>query len=198
MIKVRSYLVAAIEKKHPKLKETYLSEIRSQLKEELGLSSIMEVPVLKKIVVNAGLGAAVANPKIVDGVLQEMSLITGQVAVKTRAKKAISTFKLREEMVIGAKVTLGGDRMYEFLERLIHLALPRVRDFNGLSRKSFDKGGNYTFGIKEQIIFPEIVFDTIDFIHGFDITLVIKSKSIEHSTTLLEKFEFPLKHLQVK
>lgn len=181
-----------------RLKDLYNSKIRKELKDELKLSSVMEVPVLKKIVVNVGAGAAVTNPKVIDSVVEELAAITGQAPVRTRAKTAISNFKLRENMPIGVMVTLRGDVMYEFLDRLVNIALPRVRDFNGLSPKSFDSKGNYSLGVKEQIIFPEINFDSVDNIHGMDITLVIQSRAIEHSAKLLEKFNFPIKKKQEK
>ena len=176
-----------------RLHEQYSSTFKSSLKEELGLASIMQVPEIKKIVINVGAGEAVANPKVVDAIVENLATISGQMPVKTRARKSIATFKLREEMVIGAKVTLRGKIMYEFLDRLINTALPRVRDFNGVSRKAFDKNGNYTLGIKEHIIFPEINFDKVEKIHGMDITLVIKNEDKEHSMKLLEKFHFPFR-----
>ena len=175
------------------LQQDYIQRIRKELKDDLGLSSIMEVPVLKKIVINIGLGEALKTPKIVDSAVSDLSLIAGQLAVKTKAKKSIAGFKLREGVFIGTMVTLRGKKMYEFLERLIHITLPRVRDFNGLSSKSFDKSGNYSFGVKEQLIFPEISFDKIDEIRGMNITLTIQSKEVEHSVKLLEKFKFPIK-----
>ncbi|MCS6972031.1 MAG: 50S ribosomal protein L5 [Turneriella sp.] len=185
--------VAVKESTQPRLRRLYNEKIRPELKEELGLRSIMQVPVLKKIVINVGAGFAVTNPKALDSVLAELAAITGQAPVKTRAKEAISNFKLRKGLAIGAMVTLRGNRMYEFLDRLISVALPRVRDFNGLSPKAFDAHGNYTIGIREQIIFPEIHFDDVERIHGMDITLVIRSESPEHSAKLLEKFQFPLR-----
>lgn len=178
---------------YARLQEAYLNQYRHELKKELGLKSIMQVPELKKIVLNVGAGMAVSNPKVIDVFAQELAAITGQAPVKTRAKKSISSFKLREGMVIGLMVTLRGRRMYEFLDRLVNVALPRVRDFNGLSPKSFDRQGNYSLGIKEQIIFPEINFDQVDVVHGMDITLVIRSESVAHSLALLEKFNFPIK-----
>lgn len=182
------------EKKEPaRLQKEYKEKYRDELKSELGLANVMQVPKIKKVVLNVGAGRAVANPKVIDGILEELAAITGQQPVKTRARKSIATFKLREGMVIGAKVTLRGQRMYEFLDRLINVALPRVRDFNGLSHKSFDKNGNYTFGVKEQIIFPEINFDKVEFIHGMDITIVMQSQDKEHSLKLLQKFHFPIR-----
>ncbi len=176
-----------------RLQELYEKTIRPELKEELGLKSLMEVPKLEKIVLNVGAGRAIGNPKMLDNIVAEMAAITGQMPVKTKARISIAGFKLREGMIVGVSVTLRGKKMYEFLDRLINIALPRVRDFNGMSRKSFDKFGNYSMGVKEQIIFPEIHFDKVDHIHGFDITLTIKSKSPAHSAALLEKFKFPLK-----
>ena len=181
------------KKESPRLRKLYSEKYRAELKQELGVSSIMQVPVLKKIVLNVGAGFAVANPKSLDKVVAEIAAITGQAPVKTRAKEAISNFKLREGLAIGVSVTLRGDRMYEFLDRLTNIALPRVRDFSGLSPKSFDARGNYSLGIKEQIIFPEISFDDVEQIHGMDVTLVIQSESAEHSAKLLGKFGFPLK-----
>ena len=177
----------------PRLQEFYYSSIRSELQKELSLSSIMEVPFIEKIVLNVGAGSAVKEPKVIESIMGELSLISGQAAVKTKAKKSIAGFKLRENMPIGAMVTLRGPRMYEFLDRLVNVAIPRVRDFNGLSLKSFDSKGNYTIGIKEQIIFPEIDFDKVDQIRGMNITLVIRSASTEHSKALLRKFNFPLR-----
>lgn len=187
-------MAQATTKRAPaRLKSLYTEKYRGELKQELGLSSIMEVPVLKKIVLNVGAGFAVANPKSIESVVTEIAAITGQAPVKTRAKEAISNFKLREGLAIGVTVTLRGDRMYEFLDRLVNIALPRVRDFNGLSAKSFDSRGNYSLGIKEQIIFPEITFDDVEQIHGMDVTLVIQSAGIAHSQKLLEKFHFPIR-----
>ena len=179
--------------KYATLQEQYIKKYKAELKVDLNKKSIMQVPELKKIVLNVGAGIAVQNPKIVDSFVEELGLITGQAAVKTKAKKSISTFKLRDGMVIGTKVTLRGKRMYEFLDKLINVALPRVRDFNGYSRKSFDKFGNYSLGIKEQIIFTEIDFDKVDKIHGFDITFVIRGEGKKDSEALLEKFGFPFR-----
>ena len=183
----------SIQKKQTRLQELYSSSIRPELKKELSLSSIMQVPFIEKIVLNVGAGIAVKTPKVIDSIVQELSLISGQASVKTIAKKSIATFKLREGMPIGAMVTLRGVRMYEFFDRLVNVVLPRVRDFNGLSLKSFDKRGNYTIGVKEQIIFPEINFDKVESIRGLDIVLRIKSQSVEHSMALLRKFGFPLR-----
>ncbi len=183
----------SLQKKQTRLQELYYASIRPELKEELSLRSVMQVPFIEKIVLNVGAGVAVNNSKIIDSIVQELSLISGQASVKTIAKKSIATFKLREGMPIGAMVTLRGVRMYEFFDRLINIVLPRVRDFNGLSPKSFDKGGNYTIGVKEQIIFPEIDFDKVESVRGLDIILRIKSQRVEHSIALLRKFGFPLR-----
>lgn len=176
-----------------RLQTQYKTKIASELKKELGLSSMMEVPLIRKIVLNVGAGRAVADPKILDGIVDEIGIITGQLAVKTKARKSIAAFKLREGLPIGAMVTLRGRIMYEFLDRLINVALPRVRDFNGLNNKSFDQNGNYSFAIKEQIIFPEINVDQVSSIHGMDITFTIRSKDAEHSRLLLQKFNFPFR-----
>lgn len=176
-----------------RLQEEFTGKYRAELQKELNLGSIMQVPVLKKIVINIGAGRAISDPKILDGIVSEVGIISGQQAVKTKARKSIAAFKLREDMPIGVMVTLRGRIMYEFLDRLINVALPRVRDFNGLSAKSFDANGNYSFGIKEQIIFPEINVDQVSSIHGMDITFNIKSGDIEHSRSLLKKFNFPFR-----
>ncbi|MDH5720365.1 MAG: 50S ribosomal protein L5 [Spirochaetia bacterium] len=178
---------------YARLQSEYNEKYRSELKKELEIATVMQAPELKKIVINVGAGKAIQNPKILDSIVAEMAVIAGQRPVKTKSKKAIAGFKLRENMWIGAKVTLRGKRMYEFFDRLVNIALPRVRDFNGLSRKAFDKSGNYSIGIKEQIIFPEINFDKVENIHGMDITLVIKSRGKEDSLKLLEKFNFPFR-----
>ncbi len=175
----------------PRLKEKYLSDIKDQLKEKFQFKSIMQVPRLTKIVLNKGIGAAVADKKLVDVGVEELGLITGQKAVPTISKKAVSNFKLRENMPIGAKVTLRGDRMYEFLDRLTAIAMPRVRDFKGISDKGFDGRGNYTFGVKEQIIFPEISIDKVNKITGMDITFVTSTNSDEQSYELLKALGMP-------
>ena len=175
----------------PRLKDKYLGEIIPALKEKFQYKSVMEVPKLLKITVNKGIGAAVADKKLVDVGVEELTMITGQKAVATKAKNSISNFKLREEMPIGAMVTLRGDKMYEFLDRLVNIALPRIKDFRGLSANGFDKFGNYTFGIKEHIIFPEVSFDRADKVRGLDIIIVIKAINKEHSFALLEKMNFP-------
>jgi large subunit ribosomal protein L5 len=174
-----------------RLKNKYNDEIVPLLMENLKFKSIMQVPKIKKISVNQGLGAAVNDKKLIQFSVDELTQITGQKAVATLAKKSISNFKLREGMPIGAKVTLRGDMMYEFLDRLISVALPRVRDFRGLNSKGFDKNGNYTLGIKEQIIFPEISIDKINKLTGMNITIVIDSKSTKESFELLKAFGMP-------
>ena len=179
--------------KPARLYTQYVKTIAPQLQKELELKSFMQVPRIKKITVNVGAGRAVAEPKILDSIVNEITAITGQKAVKTVAKKAIAGFKLREGLPIGVMVTLRGARMYEFFDRLINVALPRVRDFNGLNPKSFDHAGNYSFGIREQIIFPEINVDQIEWIHGMDIVINISSMGKDHSRKLLEKFNFPFK-----
>jgi large subunit ribosomal protein L5 len=175
----------------PRLKEKYVKEVVSQLKGKFQYKSSMQVPRLTKIVINKGIGAAVADKKLVDVGVEELSLITGQKAVATISKKAVSNFKLRENMPIGAKVTLRGDRMYEFLDRLTTIAMPRVRDFKGISDKGFDGRGNYTFGVKEQIIFPEISIEKVNKITGMDITFVTSSNSDEESYELLKALGMP-------
>ncbi|GGH41719.1 50S ribosomal protein L5 [Dyadobacter endophyticus] len=175
----------------PRLKEKYVSEIVSQLKGKFQYKSSMQVPRLTKIVINKGIGAAVADKKLVDTGVEELSLITGQKAIATISKKAVSNFKLRENMPIGAKVTLRGDKMYEFLDRLTSIAMPRVRDFKGISDKGFDGRGNYTFGVKEQIIFPEISIEKVAKITGMDITFVTSTNSDEESYELLKALGMP-------
>jgi large subunit ribosomal protein L5 len=175
----------------PRLKEKYVNEVVAQLKGKFQYKSSMQVPRLTKIVINKGIGAAVADKKLVDTGVEELSLITGQKAVATMSKKAVSNFKLRENMPIGAKVTLRGDRMYEFLDRLTTIAMPRVRDFKGISDKGFDGRGNYTFGVKEQIIFPEISIEKVNKITGMDITFVTSTNSDEESYELLKALGMP-------
>jgi len=175
----------------PRLKEKYVSEIVWQVKGKFQYKSSMQVPRLTKIVINKGIGAAVADKKLVDTGVEELSLITGQKAIATISKKAVSNFKLRENMPIGAKVTLRGDKMYEFLDRLTTIAMPRVRDFKGISDKGFDGRGNYTFGVKEQIIFPEISIEKVAKITGMDITFVTSTNSDEESYELLKALGMP-------
>lgn len=175
------------------LKEQYDSEIKPALQKQLGIHNVMDIPRIEKIVLNMGLGEAVQNPKIVDKASEELSFIAGQKAVVTRAKKSIATFKLREGMPIGTRVTLRRDRMYDFLSKLIHIALPRVRDFKGVSFKGFDGRGNFSMGITEHIIFPEIDYDKIDQIRGMNITIVTSSKTDEGARALLEAIGIPFR-----
>ncbi|MDG1278939.1 MAG: 50S ribosomal protein L5 [Algoriphagus sp.] len=176
---------------NPRIKQKYLNDIVPALKEKFQYSSVMQVPKLTKIVINKGIGAAVADKKLVDQGVEELSLITGQRAVSTKAKTSVSNFKLREGMPIGAKVTLRGDMMYEFLDRLMTVALPRVRDFKGISDKGFDGRGNYTLGVQEQIIFPEISIEKVNRISGMDITFVTSANSDEESLELMKAFGMP-------
>jgi large subunit ribosomal protein L5 len=175
----------------PRLKEKYQKEIMSSLKEKFQYKSIMEVPKVQKICINKGMGAAVADKKLIDIALEEITTISGQKAVATKSKKAISNFKLREDQPIGVRVTLRGDRMYEFMDRLVSIALPRVRDFKGVNSKGFDGRGNYTLGVKEQIIFPEISIEKVTKINGMDITFVTNAKTDEESFELLKAFGMP-------
>lgn len=174
-----------------RLKKKYLEEIVPALKEKFGYKSVMQVPALKKIVINRGVGAATGDKKLVDQSVEELSIIAGQKAIQTVSKKAVSNFKLREGMPIGAKVTLRGEVMYEFLDRLTAVALPRVRDFQGISDKGFDGRGNYTFGVTEQIIFPEISIDKIAKIQGMDITFVTTAATDAESYELLKTLGMP-------
>lgn len=175
----------------PRLKEKYLKEIVPGLKQKFQYKSVMQVPKIEKICINKGIGAAVADKKLIDVGLEEITTISGQKAVATRSKKDISNFKLRNDQAIGVKVTLRGDRMYEFLDRLMNVALPRVRDFKGISDKGFDGRGNYTLGVKEQIIFPEISIDKVSKINGMDITFVTSASTDEESYELLKAMGMP-------
>ena len=177
----------------PRLRTKYKEEIRAQLKETLELDNIMLVPKIDKIVLNMGVGDAVGQAKLLEGALSDMETIAGQKPVVTRAKKSLASFKLREGQAIGCKVTLRGDRMYEFLDRLISLAIPRIRDFRGLPPKAFDGNGNYTFGVTEQLMFPEIDYDQVDTTRGMDITIVTTAKTNEHGKALLDAFNFPFR-----
>ena len=174
-----------------RLAEKYESEIRVKLKEKFSLKNIFEVPKLDKIVVNIGVGEAVSDSKIINKAIEDLSLITGQKPVVTKAKKSIAGFKVREEMPLGVKVTLRRDKMYEFLDRLITIAMPRIRDFRGVSPKSFDGRGNYALGIKEHIVFPEIDFDKVDSIWGLDIVLCTSANSDDEARELLREFNMP-------
>jgi len=175
----------------PRLKDKYKNEIVKNLMSKLSLRNIYSIPKIKKIAINQGLGAAVNDKKLIQAGVDELTLITGQKAVATKAKKSISNFKLREDLPIGAKVTLRGNIMYEFLDRLISVSLPRVRDFRGLNNKGFDGNGNYTLGVKEQIIFPEISIDKINKVTGMNITIVIDSNTDKESYELLKAFGMP-------
>ena len=176
----------------PRLKQRYADEIREQLKEQLGLGNIMQVPRLEKIVLNMGVGAAVQQSSLMEGALRDLEIIAGQKPIVTKAKKSIAGFKLREGNAIGAKVTLRGDRMWEFLDRLISIAVPRIRDFRGLPTK-FDGSGNYTFGVTEQLIFPEIDYDRVDVTRGMHITIVTTARTDAEGKALLDAFGFPFR-----
>ncbi len=176
-----------------RLFEKYKKEIVPALKKELNLTSVMAVPRLEKIVLNTCVSDPGANKKLLDKAQEEMTIIAGQKAVKTKARKSIATFKVREEMDIGCKVTLRGEKMYEFLDKLINVAMPRVRDFKGVSPKSFDGRGNYALGVKEQLIFPEIDYDKVEKIMGMDIIIVTSAKSDDHARALLKHFGMPFK-----
>jgi large subunit ribosomal protein L5 len=177
----------------PRLKERYNAELRTQLKDELGLGNIMEVPRIEKIVINMGVGKATQQQSLIEGAQRDMETITGQKPVVTRAKHSIAGFKLREGQAIGVKVTLRGDRAWEFFDRLISLAIPRIRDFRGLSPRSFDGKGNYTFGVNEQLIFPEVDYDKIDATRGMDITIVTTARNDDEGRALLRAFGFPFR-----
>ncbi|ORJ63084.1 50S ribosomal protein L5 [Geothermobacter hydrogeniphilus] len=176
-----------------RLKQQYETEMVPRLKDSLGLKNVMEVPKVEKVVVNMGLGEAIQNIKVLESAVEELGLLTGQKPIVTKAKKSIAQFKLREGMPIGAAVTLRRERAYEFLDRLINVALPRVRDFKGISPKAFDGRGNYTLGIKEQIIFPEIDLDKIDKVKGLNITIVTTAKNDEHGRALLRELGMPFR-----
>ena len=177
----------------PRLKEKYNNEVRDKLYKELELTNVNQVPRLEKIVVNMGVGRAAGDSKLLDGAIADLRVITGQQPMVTRAKKSIAGFHLREGQAIGAKVTLRGDRMWEFFDRLMSTALPRVRDFRGLNPKSFDGRGNYTMGLNEQLIFPEIEYDKVDHTRGMDITFVTTSENNEGPKALLDALGFPFK-----
>jgi large subunit ribosomal protein L5 len=177
----------------PRLKQRYDAEVRVGLKDSLGLANIMQVPRLEKIVVNMGVGKATQQPSLLEGAVRDLEQITGQKAVVTKAAKSIAGFKLREGNAIGCKVTLRGDRMWEFFDRLVSLAIPRIRDFRGLDPNSFDGRGNYTFGVTEQLIFPEIDYDKVDTTRGMDITIVTTARTNAEGRALLAAFGFPFK-----
>ncbi len=175
----------------PRLKQRYRDEIRPQLKDELGLDNVMRIPTLEKIVVNVGLGEAVNDAKALEGAIRDLTTITGQKPRVNRARKSIAGFKLREGMPIGVKVTIRGDRAWEFFDRLLSVALPRIRDFRGLKATAFDGHGNYTFGLVEQLVFPEVDYDSIDAVRGMDITIVTTAENDEQGRALLSAYGFP-------
>ncbi|RMG92083.1 MAG: 50S ribosomal protein L5 [Zetaproteobacteria bacterium] len=177
-----------------RLKTLYKEKVAPALAEQFGYKNPMQVPKLVKIVVNMGVGEAAQNAKALEGAISDMTLITGQKPVVTRARKSIANFKLREGMPVGCRVTLRGDRMWEFFDRLVNIALPRIRDFKGVSAKSFDGRGNYTLGVKEQIIFPEIDYDKVDRIRGMDITIVTTANTDEEGRALLKHFNMPFRN----
>ncbi|MGI5891199.1 MAG: 50S ribosomal protein L5 [Bacillota bacterium] len=174
-----------------RLKDKYLSEIRPQLQEKFSYKNIMEIPKLEKVVINMGMGEAIQNPKALDAAVGDLTIISGQKPIITKAKKSIAAFKLRQGMSIGCKVTLRGNRMYEFVDKLISAAIPRVRDFKGVSTKAFDGRGNYTLGLKEQLIFPEIEYDKIDKLRGLEVNFVTSAKSDEECRELLGLMGMP-------
>jgi large subunit ribosomal protein L5 len=176
-----------------RLKQIFNEKIVPELKQKLELKNTMEVPRILKITVNMGVGEAVADKKVMDAATADMAKITGQKPAITKAKKSVATFKVRDGQAIGCKVTLRGDRMYEFLDRLVSIAIPRIRDFRGISTRSFDGRGNYSLGVKEQIIFPEIQYDQIDQIRGMDITISTSARDDKHGRALLEAFNFPFR-----
>lgn len=180
----------------PRLKEKYIKDIASKLQADLELKNVMQTPVLQKIVINSGVGKATQQGNLIDGAVKDLTAISGQKAMITRARKSIAGFKLREGQAIGAKVTLRGDQMWEFFDRLVTLSIPRIRDFRGLSPKSFDGRGNYTFGINDQLIFPEIQYDDIDTARGMDITICTSAKTDDEGRALLSAFGFPFRQPQ--
>lgn len=174
-----------------RLRQKYENEVKNQMVEKFGYKSVMQIPTIDKIVINMGIGDAVSNSKVLDEAVAELALITGQKPVITRAKKSIAGFRLREGMPIGCKVTLRGERMYDFLDKLVSVSLPRVRDFRGVSKKSFDGRGNYTLGVKEQLIFPEIDFDKVNKVRGMDIVVVTTANTDEEARALLTQLGMP-------
>ena len=185
--------MATPTKSAPRLKTRYVSELREQLRTQLELTNVMQVPNLTKVVINMGVGAATQQSSLLDGAVADLTLIAGQKPAITRAKKSIATFKLREGNPIGAKVTLRGDRMWEFFDRLISVSIPRIRDFRGLNPNSFDGHGNYTFGVTEQLIFSEIDYDKIDTVRGMDITICTTARTNDEGRALLRAFGFPFR-----
>ena len=182
----------------PRLKERYSTELVPQLRDELGLGNVMEVPRLEKIVLNCGVGEATQQSSLLDGAVADLTVITGQKPTVRRAKTSIAGFKLREGNAIGAKVTLRGDRMWEFYDRLVSLAIPRIRDFRGLNPNSFDGRGNYTFGVTEQLIFPEIDYDNIDRVRGMDITICTSARTNDEGRALLRALGFPFRRTEAQ
>ena len=180
----------------PRLKEKYRDEIAPKLKEDLRIDNVMQIPKLEKIVVNMGVGDAVGDAKLIDAAMEDLTIITGQKPKLNRARKSIANFKLREGVPVGASVTMRGDRMWEFFDRLIALAIPRIRDFRGLNPNSFDGHGNYTFGVTEQLIFPEIDFDNVVKVRGMDITICTTAEDDEGGRALLDAFGFPFRRQQ--
>ena len=176
-----------------RLQEQYQNELRGQIQQKLGLENAMEVPRISKITLNMGVGEAVADKKVLENAINDLAKITGQRPVRTTARKSVASFKIRDGYPIGCKVTLRRERMYEFLDRLVNIAIPRIRDFRGLNPKSFDKQGNYSMGVTEQIIFPEINYDQVDAIRGLDITITTTARSADEGRALLEAFNFPFK-----
>ncbi|MCI1933797.1 MAG: 50S ribosomal protein L5 [Atopobiaceae bacterium] len=189
--KKAAYVAVAKAPETPRLKQHYIDEVRDDLQKRFNYKNVMQVPTFEKIVVNMGVGEAATDSKAIDGAISDLRAITGQQPLVTHARKSIATFHLREGQAIGAKVTLRGDRMWEFLDRLIAIAIPRIRDFRGLSPKSFDGHGNYSLGVTEQLIFPEVDFDKIDHMRGMDITIVTTAPTDDEAKALLEGFHFP-------
>ena len=181
-----------------RLKEQFNKDIRPELQKTLGYENLMQVPQIKKITLNMGVGEALQDKKAIEKAQFDMEKLSGQKALITRAKKSVASFKIREGMPIGVKVTLRRDRMYEFLDRLINIALPRVRDFRGLNQRSFDGNGNYSIGVKEQIIFPEIDYDNVDKIRGLDISITTTARNDEEALALLQAFNFPIKEKSIQ
>jgi large subunit ribosomal protein L5 len=179
------------ERPLPRMKQRYLDEVAPALRTQLGLDNVMRIPRFEKVVLNVGLGEAINDSKALDGAMADLAAITGQKPRINRARKSIAAFKLREGMPIGIKVTLRGDRMWEFLDRLITVALPRTRDFRGMNPRSFDGRGNYTFGLTEQLVFPEVAYDSVDKVRGMDITIVTTADDDAHARALLDAFGFP-------
>jgi large subunit ribosomal protein L5 len=175
----------------PRLKQRYRDVVAPALREQLGLTNVMQIPRLEKIVLNVGLGEAINDSKALDGAMADLAAITGQKPRINRARKSIAAFKLREGMPIGIKVTLRGDRMWEFFDRLVSVALPRTRDFRGMNPRSFDGRGNYTFGLTEQLVFPEVAYDSVDKVRGMDVTIVTTADDDAHARALLDAFGFP-------